>query len=157
MWERELSVYEVQKIYQHQYSGSSVYNNYGVDSYSNSASFLPDVDGDYVVRIIGTGSSATGFATASIGGEPPTPPPSGTTLPCIQPETGNTQSYFGSGFVINNYKNLSDGRDRRTDQVPFNLGSKDVLGLKKNNTIATTSGSTPFIVLAREFASYLDF
>jgi len=115
---------------------------YGIDVYSNSASFLPDVDGDYVVRIIGTGSSATGFATASIGGSPPSPP-SGSTLACIQPETGNTQSYFGSGFVINNYLNLSGGRLKRTDQVPFSLGTKDRLGLRLDNTIATTSGSTP--------------
>jgi hypothetical protein len=66
------------------------------------------------------------------------PPPPGD---CIQPETGNSQSYFGSGFVINNYKNLSGGRDRRTDQVPFSLGTKDRLGLRLDNTIFTPSGS----------------
>jgi hypothetical protein len=144
MWERELNSYEVQKIFEHQYSGSSVYNSYGVDSYSNSASFLPDVAGDYIIKITGTGSSAIEFATASISGAPPAPPPpSGSALACIQSEVGNVQSYFGSGFVFNNYLNLSGGRLRRTDQVPFILGVPGSLGLRRDNTISTPSGSTP--------------
>ena len=252
MWQRELSEYEIQKIYQHQYSGSSIYNNYGVEPYSNSASFLPDVSGDYIVQTTAYGSTAFDFATASIsdptptdcagviggtaytnscgicvggttglpsdygqyvcwdgstictasaggvptGSCPPLPPdcagtPGGTAytnscgfcvggttgLPddygqyvcwdgsiicsassggvltgscpavptgsCIERPSRETENFFGSGFVINNYKNLSKGRDRRVDQVPFKLGIKDKLGLRLDNTIATPFGSTP--------------
>mgnify|MGYP003111462530 CR=1 FL=1 len=194
MWERELSAYEVQKIYQHQFSGSSVYNNYGVDLYSNSASFLPDVGGDYVTKITAYGSTAFGYATASIGipgipdcagviggtaytnscgycvegttglpanyGQvqcwdgswvcsssigpavtgtcPPEPP-----LPCIETGSSDPVPFFDQGFVINNYKNLSTGRDRRVDQVPFKLGIHDKLGLRLDNSIITPSGSVP--------------
>jgi len=194
MWERELSAYEVQKIYQHQYSGSSVYNNYGIDVYSNSASFLPDVEGDYVVQATAYGSIAFDFATASIsdptptdcagvpggtaytnscgfcvegttglpatygqfvcwdgsiicsassGGVPTGSCPTAPTASCIEPPEIESDIFFGRGFTINLYKNLSKGRDRRVDQVPFKLGIKDKLGLRKDNTISTPSGSTP--------------
>jgi hypothetical protein len=69
--------------------------------------------------------------------------PTPDTIPCIEGPAIETNNYFGSGFVINNYKNLSSGRDRRVDQVPFKLGIKDRLGLRLDNTIATPSGSTP--------------
>jgi hypothetical protein len=66
MWERELNSYEVQKIYASQYSGSSVYNNYGIDVYATTGSFVPDVTGSYVVKVTGTGSTDIDFATASV-------------------------------------------------------------------------------------------
>jgi hypothetical protein len=191
MWERELSAYEVQKIYQHQFSGSSVYNNYGVDFYSNSASFLPDVEGDYVTKVTAYGSTAFDYATASIGisdcagvvggsaytnscgfcvegttGLPATygqiecwdgswictasvPPavtgtcPPESPLPCIESGSSNPRLILGRGLVINNYINLSAGRSRRVNQVPFKLGIKDRLGLRFSDTISTTSGSVP--------------
>ena len=63
--------------------------------------------------------------------------------PCIERPAIEANNYFGPGFVINNYKNLSAGRDRRVDQVPFKLNSKDRLGLRLDNTISTPTGSIP--------------
>ena len=161
MWERELSSYEVQKMYQHQYSGSSVYNSYGVDVYSNSASFLPDVDGDYTVKYTAFGSMATGSAMGSMGAaasnmlklylniteiawiyqEDPAAGGGGggggSTSPILPQTSGGPR--IGSGFVINNYKAVSSERVRRVEQVPFKLGLKDKLGLR----VAGVTGSTP--------------
>ena len=64
-------------------------------------------------------------------------------IPCIQPEESDVQDYFGSGFVINNYLNLSGGRKRRVDQVPFKLGIRDKLGLRLDDTISTPPGDDP--------------
>jgi len=163
MWERELSAYEVQKMYQHQYSGSSVYNSYGVDSYSNSASFLPDVDGDYVVQYTAFGSMATGSATGSVGGAVATNMlklylniteiawiyqddgssgssggSSGGSLPPLKP-LGNGGPMISSDYTINSFKALSAERVRRVDQVPFRLARKDRLGVRK----LIITGSTP--------------
>jgi hypothetical protein len=63
-------------------------------------------------------------------------------IPCIQSEISPVAPYFGSGFVINNYLNLSGQRLRRTDEVPFVLGTKGPLSLRRDNTIVTPSGST---------------
>ena len=165
MWERELSAYEVQKMYQHQYSGSSVYNSYGVDSYSNSASFLPDVDGDYVVQYTAFGSMATGSATGSVAGAAAANMlklylniteiawiyqddgsggggGGGAPTSSILPQTSGGPR-IGRGFVINNYKAVSSERIRRVEQVPFKLGLHDRLGLRITAGSSSAPSPTP--------------
>ena len=74
------------------------------------------------------------------------PPP--VPLPCMQSESSPVAPYFGSGFVINNYLNLSDQRLRRTDEIPFVLGVKGPLSLRRNSRI-----STPAIYPAGSFCT----
>jgi len=108
----------------------------------STACYLPDVIGSYVVKgtfYSDTGSGGGSFAFDTATGVISDPP----TTSCIEPPGIEFDAFFARGFTINLYKNLSKGRDRRVDQVPFKLGIKDKLGLRKSNTISTPSGSTP--------------
>jgi len=107
------------------------------------ACYLPDITGSYIVK--GTFYSDTGSGGGSFAFDTATGVESGpaTPIPCIESGGANPQLILGRGLVINNYLNLSAGRERRADQVPFKLGIKDRLGLRNSDFISTPSGSIP--------------
>ncbi len=143
LWSRKLSVKEVSDLFFLQ-SGSCA-TDFEPDPPSvglvEAWSFTPDVVDNYEINLEMidqiddelSGVSLSGSVFAYVSAAPL----------CIQRSEVESNNFFGSGFVINTYNNLSKGRDRRVDQVPFKLGSKDRLGLRLDNTIATPSGSTP--------------
>jgi len=107
------------------------------------ACYLPDITGSYIVK--GTFYSDTGSGGGSFAFDTATGVESGpaTPIPCIESGGANPQLILGRGLVINNYLNLSAGRERRAGQVPFKLGIKDRLGLRNSDFISTPSGSIP--------------
>tara|TARA_R110000851_G_scaffold328409_1_gene498890 strand:- start:1121 stop:2869 length:1749 start_codon:yes stop_codon:yes gene_type:complete len=141
IWSRTLSASEIADVYFLQ-SGSAASGSGANVNLDDSFSFVPAVSGTYEINLevgdlINGTISGSIYAYISAAGPGPTP------FPCIEPATGDPQLILGRGLVINNYINLSAGRQRRTNQVPFRLGGKDRLGLRFSDTISTTSGSTP--------------
>ena len=145
VWNRALNSCERDVVYNFLQTGSAIAASGSSPNLLEQFCFVPDVTGTYYINLDIVDNenciNLSGTVSALISSvTPPTPPASAS---CIYPEEVEGELKLTRGLVLNLYKNISKGRERRVDQVPFKLGIKDRLGLRLDDTIFTPSGSTP--------------